>query len=176
MADGPESTHTGNPGGEGGQGIELVTRFLDERGVRYELVEHRKAFTAAAEARAAGVAPDHAAKTIAIRDDGGYRIAVIPASERVDLKKVRELLEGSAELRLATEDEMAADFQAFELGALPPFGPMLPAPEILDRRLLEHEKILCSGGDHSHSVLVEPNEIVRIAEAQIADVCEEEGR
>ena len=157
----------------GGHGIEAVTRFLDGVGVHCEVVEHRQTFTAAAEARASGVTPDHAAKTVVLRDDGGYRIAVLPASERLDMQKLRELLEGAGRLRLATEDEMAADFGAFDVGALPPFGTMLPAPEIIDRRLLAHDRILCSGGDHRHSILVDPREIVRVAEPQVADICEE---
>lgn len=154
-------------------GIEAVSRFLDERGVDCEVVEHRQTFTAAAEARAAGVEPDHAAKTIALRDADAYRLAVLPASHRLDMAKLRGALEAGGHLRLATEDEMSRDFGAFDLGALPPFGPMLPAPEILDRRLLDHERILCCGGDHRHSLLVDPQDIVRVAEPAVADICED---
>lgn len=154
-------------------GIDAVARFLDEQGVSCEVVEHRQTFTAVAEARAAGVSSEHAAKTVMLHDDGGYRIAVLPAADRLDIAKLRMLLEGAGHLRLATEDEMRSDFEMFEVGALPPFGPMLPAPEIIDRRLLDHDRILCSGGDHRHSLLLDPKEIVRVAEPQIADICEE---
>jgi len=156
-----------------GHGIEALARFLDERGIAYETVEHERTFSATAEAEAAGVAPDHAAKTMLLRDGDDYRIAVIPASRRLDLHKVRDALGASAKLRLATEEEMSADFGDFEVGALPPFGPLLPAPEVLDRGLLEHERILCTGGDHRHSVLIDPNEIVRTADAKPADVSED---
>jgi Ala-tRNA(Pro) deacylase len=157
---------------EAGRGIDAVAAYLDSQGVQYEVIEHRQAFTAAAEARAAGVEADDAAKTLALRDEAGYRLAVIPASERLDLQKVRELLGNDEQLRLASEDEMGADFGAFELGALPPFGSMLGAPEVIDRRLLDHDRILCSGGDHRHSVLVDPKEIVRVADPDVADICE----
>jgi Ala-tRNA(Pro) deacylase len=158
---------------EGSRGIEALTRFLDERGIAYETVEHEQTFSSAEEAEAAGVAPDHAAKTMLLRDGDEYRMAVIPASHRLDLHKVREVLAASGKLRLATEEEMGADFEAFEVGALPPFGPLVPAPEVVDRRLLEHERVLCTGGDHRHSVLVDPNEIVRVADGKLADVCED---
>lgn len=163
------------PGGEpqGAHGIEALTEFLDGQGIDHETVEHEQTFSATAEASAAGVAPDHAAKTMLLRDGDDYRIAVIPASHRLDLHKAREVLGATAKLRLATEDEMGADFAAFDVGALPPFGPLLPAPEVLDGRLLEHDRILCTGGDHRHSVLIDPNEIVRVAAAKLADVCED---
>jgi Ala-tRNA(Pro) deacylase len=156
-----------------GQGVELVTGYLGERGVAHEVVEHEETFSAAAEARASGVAPDHAAKTMVLRDGDDYRLAVIPASHRLDLGKARQALDATRHLRLATEAEMEADFASFDVGALPPIGPMLPAPEILDTRLCEHERILCAGGDHRHSLLVDPQDLVRLTDARIADVCED---
>ena len=153
--------------------IDRTTRHLDDVGIEYEVVEHEHAFGAASEAAAAGVRPDNAAKSVLLHDGDGYRLVVIQASDRLDLGKVRDLLDTSrAELRLVTEDEMSADFPHFELGAIPPLGEMLPAPEIVDRRVLEHDRVLCNAGDHTHSVLLDPNDIVRLSDAQVADVSE----
>ncbi len=152
-------------------GLEVVTRYLDERGVAYDVVEHPSTYSAADEARAAGVPPDHAAKTIALFDAERLRLAVIPASRRLDLNKAREALGVAGPLRLAREEEMASAAPGFEVGALPPLGPLLPAPEIIDRRLLEHEQILFSGGDHRHGVLIDPNDLVEIVQPSIADIC-----
>ena len=152
------------------RGIDLVRRYLAEQGVAHEIVDHEQTFSAADEAEVSGVPPDHAAKTMVLRDGSQYRLAVIPASHRLDLHKVRDLLEATQHLRLASEAEMEADFAAFDVGALPPLGPMLPATEVLDGRLLDHDRILCTGGDHRHSVLVDP---ARIADARVADICED---
>jgi Ala-tRNA(Pro) deacylase len=154
-------------------GIGRVTAHLDQLGIGYEIVEHPRGLSAAAEARAAGVTPENAAKAVLLRDTEGFRLAVVPASERVDMHKLRELLEAGKDLRLATEEEMAAEFPGFELGALPPLGEMLPAAEIIDRRVLDHERVLCNGGDHEHSLLLDPRDIVRASSAIEADICEE---
>jgi Ala-tRNA(Pro) deacylase len=154
--------------------IETTTKHLDELGIDYEVIEHERAFTAAAEARAAGQEPANAVKSVLLRDLEGYELVVLQASDRLDMGKVREQLgESRSELRLATEDEMDADFPQFELGALPPLGEMLPAPEIVDRRVLDHDRVLCNAGDHTHSVLLDPKAIVRASDAEIADVREE---
>jgi prolyl-tRNA editing enzyme YbaK/EbsC (Cys-tRNA(Pro) deacylase) len=50
---------------------------------------------------------------------------------------------------------------------------MLPGPEILDARLMEHDRILCAGGDHRHSLLVDPRDISRMADARVADICQD---
>jgi Ala-tRNA(Pro) deacylase len=160
-------------GSQGGAGIDTVHRYLDEQEVAHEVVDHEQTFSAAQEAKVAGVAPDHAAKTMVLREDGGYMLAVIPASHRLDLHKAREALEASSHLRLASEAEMEADFASFEVGAVPPVGPVKRARSALDERLLEHDRILCSGGDHRHSVLLDPRDVARLSDAKVADLCED---
>jgi Ala-tRNA(Pro) deacylase len=154
--------------------VEATTNHLEEQGIDYELVEHDRALTAAAEARAAGEEPANAVKSVLLRGPGGYELVVVQASDRLDLGKVGEQLgESRSGFRLATEEEMDADFPQFELGALPPLGEMLPAPEIVDRRVLDHDRVLCNAGDHSHSVLIDPKELVRVSNAEVADVRED---
>lgn len=150
--------------------IDIVTGYLDEHGIAYEVVEHAERFTAASEARAAGTDPDDAAKDVVLRKGDEYVLAVIPASDRLDLRKAADLLGDGGELRLADEADIAQRFPEFELGALPPFGPLLNVEEIVDRRLLDHERVLCSGGDHRHSVRVDPNEVVRVSSATVGDL------
>jgi prolyl-tRNA editing enzyme YbaK/EbsC (Cys-tRNA(Pro) deacylase) len=159
------------------QGIAAVTAYLDGEGIGYEVVEHRPTFSAAAEARASGTEPREAAKTLALHDRGGYRLAVIPALRRLDVHRCRELLGGTSHLRLATEEELERDFPMFEVGAMPPLGPMIPAPEMIDVHLLYHEKILCAGGDHRHSLRLDPRDLLRLTEPRVASLCEPpEGR
>ena len=109
--------------------------------------------SAAAEGRATHHSPDRVAKTLVLQDDGAYMIAAIPASQRLDLPKVRALLGAGRHLRLANEAEIGRDFPSLEVGAVPPFGPMVPAAEVIDRGLLAQSQILCAAGDHRHSVL-----------------------
>jgi Cys-tRNA(Pro)/Cys-tRNA(Cys) deacylase len=100
-------------------------------------------------------------------------IAAIPASQRLDLHRLRELLGATRQLRLASEDEIARDFPTLEVGAVPPVGPMVPAAEVIDSALLEQPRILCPAGDHRHSVLVDPRDVVRITGASTAYICQD---
>jgi hypothetical protein len=63
------------------ESLELVSGFLEENGIEYEVVEHDERFTAAAEARASGVEPIDAAKDVLLRIDDAYVLAEIPASK-----------------------------------------------------------------------------------------------
>ena len=153
-------------------GIDAVAAFLEAEGVSHEVVEHRPTFSAAAEARASGAEPREAAKTLALRDHDAYRMAVIPATHRLDLARVRELLGCSGHLRLATEAELEQDFPMFDVGAMPPLGPMMPMPEVIDVHLLYHERIVCGGGDHKHSLKMDPRDLLRVCEPRVAAICE----
>ena len=153
-------------------GVAAIAEYLEANGIAFEIVEHTPTMSASAEAEATHHRPSQVAKTVVLRDQRGYVVAVVPASRRLDLHKVRELLGASKTLRFATELEMARDFPAVETGATPPFGPMLPLAEVIDQRLLEEDRILCAGGDHRHSVLVDPRDVVRMTDARTADICE----
>ena len=151
------------------EGHAAVTEFLEREGVPYEIVEHERTQTAAEEAAATGMPPAGVAKTVVLRDDD---TAIDLGDRRLDLHKVKREL-GSKGLRLVTEHEMAGEFSDFEVGALPPFGPMLHALELVDERLLNHDRVLCGGGDHEHGVLVDPHDLVHAGQARVADVCED---
>jgi Ala-tRNA(Pro) deacylase len=153
-------------------GIEAVMHFLDRERAPYELIEHADTFAAVDEASEAGSRPARMAKTVLLHDHDGFRAAIVPASERLDLHKARELFGASGHLRLASEDEIGQEFPVFDAGSLPPFSALLGIPEILDTRLLAHDHVLCSGGDHRHTLKVSPREIERLGEPLVADICQ----
>lgn len=143
---------------------------LDLARIRYETVEHAPAYTTVAEADAAHWPPQATAKTLVLLDHDRTRLAVIPASRRLDLDRTRRVLRASRHLRLASEEEAAGRFPDFEIGAVPAFAVEV-VPEVIDARLLYHETVLCSAGDHRHGVLLDPRDLFRLAEPRVADIC-----
>ena len=106
-----------------------IKKYLDDQGLAYEAITHREVFTSGDEARAVGTAAGHVAKTLVIKSQEGDSLAVLPASERIDTHKLRDIL-GDNHARLATEAEMREEFPDFELGAVPPLG------ELFDLRFI----------------------------------------
>ena len=166
-----EQAENSPAGGAVTTGASAIVEYLDGQGIEFELIEHEPTMSAVAEAAAMHQPQSHVAKTVVLQDGSGYVLAIVPASQRLDLHKLRDLLGAGKSLRLATEAEMAGDFPMLEVGAVPPIGPMLPRAEVVDTRLLEPARIICAGGDHRHSIVLDPREVVRIADAKVADVC-----
>jgi Ala-tRNA(Pro) deacylase len=98
---------------------EDLARMLDEAGAPYQLLAHPHTESAIAHAEALGVAPADVAKTLVVTTPAGYVRAVLPASKRIDLRKLREVRGGNKKkVHLASEEDLARDYPEFDLGAV----------------------------------------------------------
>jgi Ala-tRNA(Pro) deacylase len=155
--------------------MSLVTEYLAERGVAFEVVVHRRAFTSLQEARQLGVAAEEVLKTVALWTGGKYALAVVPASRRLDLRRAREALADPA-ARLATEAELQADFPGYALGALPPLGSLLGVPLLVDPEVLDHETVLFAAGTETESIRVRAGELFRDEPLAVLPLTRQDGR
>ena len=147
---------------------------LDEAGVSYELTEHERTERALLEAEALGVDPADVAKTLVVSTPQGYVRAVVPASCRLDLHKLRKVIRASKQTRLATEEALERDYPEFELGAVPPLGGKHVDPVIVDTRTAERESVLFEAGTHVDSVRMKTADLLRITDARVADICQDQ--
>ena len=152
---------------------QALTELLDASGVSYELLPHPHTERAAEEAAALGVPPESVAKTLVLTMPDGYVRTVLSAADRLDLHKVREVLDaGSKKVHLASEDELERDFPEFELGAVPPVGGRKD-PVLVDQRISELEEIVFEAGDHDESVRLRAGDLQRLADVRIVDIRED---
>jgi len=142
---------------------------LDTAGITYDVIPHRRTETAAEEAQALGVPAGAVAKTIVLTTPEGFVRAVLPASERLDLRKVRDLL-ATKEVELATEGQLAGAYPDYELGAVPPVGGGDDGV-LLDTRLATSETLLVEAGVHDASLRLRTTDLVAHKRASIADLC-----
>jgi Ala-tRNA(Pro) deacylase len=143
---------------------------LDAAGVGYEVLEHRRTETAAAEAEALGLPPHDVAKTIVVGSPDGNVRVVLLASDRLDMRKLRDLLGAGKEIHLLAEDDLGRAYPEFELGAVPPLGGPPGDRVIVDARVLEHPTLVLEAGTHDRSVRVGTAELVAAVGATKADV------
>jgi Ala-tRNA(Pro) deacylase len=151
-----------------------LTSVLDEAGIEYELLSHEHTERAADEAEALGLPPMAVAKTLVLAAPEGHVRAVLPASERIDLRKVREVVEGGKSIHLAAEDELARDYPEFELGAVPPFGGAAGDRVLVDARVTQQHSVVLEAGSHERSVRLETADLLELTRGEIVDICKEE--
>jgi Uncharacterized conserved protein len=148
-----------------------LTDALKERHVDYELIPHRRTRSAHAEARAVGVDPGHVAKTIVLATEAGFVRAVLSASDRIDLRKVKAVL-GREDVQFASGGELVGAYPEFELGAVPPIGGSGKELVLMDERLAETDSVVFEAGTHEQSVRIKTADLVSLAHAQIVDLRE----
>ncbi len=147
-----------------------LTALLDAKHVSYDVIPHRHTETAAAEAQAIGVDPAQVAKTLILVTEDGFVRAVLPASERIDLGKVRRALDRQ-DVQLAPERVLAGAYPEFELGAVPPLGGATDDRVIVDVRVENAPSMVFEAGTHEHSVRIEPADLISVTDALVADIC-----
>jgi len=126
---------------------QLIT-FLDENGVSYETIEHEQAITAQEVAAAAHVSGYELAKTVIITVQGEMAMAVLPATDQIDLKQLKKAI-GTKKVSLASEDDFGDRFEGCELGAMPPFGNLYGMDVYVAETLAEDEMIAFNACTHT---------------------------
>ena len=135
-----------------------VKRYLDSHAVRYEILPHPHTSTSHETADAAFIWDDQLAKSVLLEDEGGYVMAVLPASHRVDLRKLRSQLD--RELEFATESELGELFSDCEVGAVPPLGAAYGIPVVYDERLWGLTSIYFEAGNHEDLIFMRGSEFL----------------
>ncbi|MDR9439920.1 MAG: YbaK/EbsC family protein [Halomonas sp.] len=131
--------------------MESVTHFLDENGVKYVIQQHSPAYTAQEVAEVAHVPGRHFAKSVMINVDGRLALAVLPATDRIDLSRLARSL-GAESVRLAEEGEFSDRFPDCEPGAMPPFGNLFDLEVFVSPHLAQADIIAFNAGNH-HEVM-----------------------
>lgn len=119
--------------------------LLDSR-VDFNLVEHQRTTTSNQTAEVAHIPGDRLAKAVVLQHDGGYILAVVPSTHRVELGTLERTL--GCNLNIATEVEVGEIFGDCVLGAVPPTGPAYDIETLVDEELDRQPEIYFESGDH----------------------------
>jgi Ala-tRNA(Pro) deacylase len=124
--------------------------YLELRGIPYEVIPHPHTEDSRTTAAVSRVPAGRLAKAVLLEDDEGYLLAAVPASERLHLSRIHNLLRRP--LGLATEAEIARMFPDCAVGAVPPVAAAFDLPAVVDERLLAAPEIWFEAGDHEDLV------------------------
>ncbi len=145
-----------------------LKNFLDENKVSYKVAAHSEVYTAQEIAETLHVHGRKMAKVVMIKAGERFVMTVLPASWRIDMPKLREIL-GNKGIRLATEDDFKQLFPDWEPGAMPPFGNLYGLDVYEDKSLTEDEEIFFQAGNHIESIKIKYKDFERLVKPKVAD-------
>lgn len=128
-------------------GIALTLQeYLDDKHVPYDVMRHKRTHCSFDTARASHVPGDRLAKGVVLTREGGFVVAVVPATARVRLDVIEKMLRCPVDL--ATEDEIGELFPDCDVGAVPALADAYAVDAFIDESFDKQPDIYLEGGDH----------------------------
>ncbi len=124
-----------------------LKEYLNNEGIAYDAVSHPRTYTSNEAAQAAHVSGERVVKSVVIHHELGFFLAVVPATHRIDLGTLQDLM--GTRLGLASETEIGELFDDCDLGAVPPVGAAYGIDVVLDESLADVPEVYFEGGDHT---------------------------
>jgi Ala-tRNA(Pro) deacylase len=149
--------------------VNELKSFLDSRKTKYVIISHSLAYTAQEIAASAHIHGRDLAKTVIVKIDGEMAMAVLPASRKLDLKRLQKAA-GARKVELAEEKEFQDRFPGCALGAMPPFGNLYDMPVYMDESLTEDERIAFNACSHTELIQMEYGDFQNLVKPKIVSL------
>lgn len=146
-----------------------LRRMLEQTRARYEVLGHRRVYTAQERAATTHIPGRQVAKVVMVRDGDWFAMAVLPAPAHLDLAAMGRLA-GRRRLHLSAEKEFGHLFPDCEPGAMPPFGQLYGIDVFLDRNLADADEIVFPSGTHGEEIRMAAGEYMRVARPAIGSL------
>jgi Ala-tRNA(Pro) deacylase len=144
---------------------ERLEAYLREHQVPFQIQQHAQSFRAQRIAESEHIPSKMVAKTVIVVADQQLFALVLPASFRVDLDKIQDML-SAREIRLAHEAEFARTFPDCEVGTMPPFGNLYGIPVYVEKRLTEEETIVFPVGTSTETMSLTYADFERLVQSR----------
>ena len=147
--------------------IHRLKDYLDSYGIKYVVISHSIAYTAQGTAALAHVPGKELAKTVMVKIDNKFAMAVVPASRHVDLARLKSAARAKT-IELASELEFKSRFPDCETGAMPPFGNLYDMAVFADESLARDKEIAFNAGSHRELVRLSWEDYIRLVNPVLA--------
>lgn len=137
-------------------------------GIPFTVTRHGPVRSLEEAAAARGVRPADIVKSLVVRrGEGEYVFVLVPGDRQFSWPKLRALLGTN---RLSMPDAaVAQEVTGYERGTITPFGSRQPWPVVADATVAGRTVSL-GGGAHGVALTVEGDDVIRVFDAQVADI------
>ncbi|WP_294919964.1 prolyl-tRNA synthetase associated domain-containing protein [uncultured Lactobacillus sp.] len=140
--------------------------YLDQRGIKYEIVEHPAVYNMAEMEKIALPHPEADAKNLFVRDDKkrNYYLLTIKGDKRVNLQQFREE-NGTRRLSFASPKDLNEKL-GLEPGSVTPLGLLNDSrreiPFYLDSYFSDQPRVAVHPNDNTATIWVDPQDLLKV--------------
>ncbi|MDD2913396.1 MAG: YbaK/EbsC family protein [Candidatus Paceibacterota bacterium] len=140
-----------------------IINFLQKEEIRHKVISHKTVYTSFDKSATLAIDPKLIAKTVVLKGDNSFYIAVIPGNRNLEKEKFKKTLnlirkknreKLVKKIDFATERWINNNFKGVKIGAIPPFGKLFKYPLFLDKSLSKNKEIYLSSGNYNDSIII----------------------
>lgn len=150
-----------------------IIRLLHQHKVEFTHLQHGETPVSSEEtAKMRGMALKEGVKALILRGKQtkkNYQVN-IPAHLKVDMKAVAEAVGEKCELE---DREVIQERFGVEVGAVPPFGPLLNLETYFDEKILDNEQSAFNCGLRTESIVMKPADLVKVVDPKLGHFAKE---
>jgi len=153
-----------------------ILAYLSDKKYKFETIEHKTTYTAWDTSQTEKVKPQEVAKSLIMKADGDYLIAIISANRNLDKQKLLKVVNvgrkkthstGSGQGKLYKKIDFAKEVWMKKnlpgkVGAVPAFSGFLKLPVYVDNLILKNRKIYISSGEYDASFRILSSQYFKI--------------
>jgi Ala-tRNA(Pro) deacylase len=143
-----------------------LEKLLKQNKVKYEVVEHRKVFTAFDAAATQDLKTTEVAKAVLLKGKKNLYLAVLPAGNNCDFKALSKLSQDK--VSIAKEKDITTKLKT-KIGLIAPFGSLYELPVLLDKKLLKNKKINLPAGSYTESVVMSVKDYIALEKPSLGN-------
>ena len=136
-----------------------LEKLLKINKIKYEILEHRKVYTAFDSAETQDVKLTEVAKAVLLKGKKGLYLAVLPAGNNCDFKALSKL--AADKLSMAKEKDIETKLKT-KVGLIAPFGSLFKLPVFIDKKLLKNKKINLPAGSYTESIIMTVKDYLKL--------------
>lgn len=137
-----------------------VSQFLADQRIAFEEMVHPPAYTSQKLAKFLHISGHKVVKSILLKGPRGFFLAVLPATQLIDLSRLSSHFAGP--VRLATIDELCDQLRDCEWGASIPFGRLYGMTTILETAIPANTMIVFEAQRHALAIRMMCDDFVRL--------------
>jgi len=145
-----------------------VLNHLEKNKIAHKLIKHKKVYTAYDAAQTLKTKLGNIAKTLVVKADKNYILAVLPASRSLDFQKLKKILKAK-KVEIAKENVMQKIFKV-KPGAITSFGEIYKIPVYLDKLLLKSKKVIAGAGTYRDSFEMTAKNFLKATKGIMGDI------
>jgi Ala-tRNA(Pro) deacylase len=123
-----------------------LQRYLAAQNIHFDLIAHEPTASSTRTAEVCGISGDRVAKAIVLKRDGGFMLAILPASHHIRVADLNREL--GSDVEMAKEAEIEQLFPDCAHGAVPPIGQCYGLALLVDDSIEAQPEVYFEAGDH----------------------------